>query len=308
MSRCAACSAELPADSLVCRQCHTLVYARQLAQLAASAKVLEEGRKFSEAREEWLRALPLLPADSTQVSWITEHVQKLDAVTRHMPSRAKAKKPAWMELLAPFMIALLSFGVFLSVYWSLFGFLFALGLAVQILIHEMGHYIDVKRRGLPVDLPMFLPGLGAYVRWNALGVSLETRAAVSLAGPLAGGVAAAFCFWMAITTGSDLWRALAGTGAALNLLNLAPAFGSDGDHAFQALTRNQRAVILAASLVLFFFAWGILFLVVLGTAWRLFTNDFPERPSTNTLAYFLAVLVGLAVLAWRVPWRGFGTP
>ena len=69
-----------------------------------------------------------------------------------------------MELLAPFMIAFLSFGVFVSVYWSLFGFLFALGLAVQILIHEMGHYIDVKRRGLPVDLPMFLPGLGAYVR------------------------------------------------------------------------------------------------------------------------------------------------
>lgn len=295
-------------DSLVCRHCHTLVHARQLAQYAARAKVLEEERKFSEAREEWLQALPLLPANSTQSSWVREHVQKLEVVVRYKPARGRANRPAWLALMAPLVIASLSFGAFLSVYWSLYGFVFALGFAVQILIHEMGHYIDVKRRGLPADIPMFLPGLGAYVRWNALGVSLETRAAVSLAGPLAGCLAAAFCAWMWFTTENNIWGALAGSGAALNLLNLTPAFGSDGDHAFQALTRNQRAFLLASSVVLFLFAGGILFLVALGMAWRLFTNDFPEQPSVATVSYFTVVLWALAVLAWQVPWRGFGTP
>jgi Zn-dependent protease len=308
LSRCAGCSAELPTDSLVCRQCHTLVHTRQLAQLSASAKALEKAGNFSEAREEWLRALALLPADSTQSLWITQHVHQLDIVVHRTPAPARKKRPAWLDLIAPLVIASVSFGAFLGVYWSLYGFPFALGFAVQILIHEMGHYIDVKRRGLPADLPMFLPGLGAYVRWKALGVSLETRAAVSLAGPLAGCLAAAFCAWMWFTTGNGLWAALAGSGATLNLLNLSPAFGSDGDHAFQALTRNQRAFILASSVVLFMFAGGILFLVALGTAWRLFTNDFPEQPSVATLAYFTAVLCALAVLAWLVPFRGLGTP
>jgi Zn-dependent protease len=307
LSGCAGCSAELPADSLVCRQCHTLVYARQLAQLAAHAKTLEQASKLSEAKEEWLCAVPLLPKDSTQSLWIRKHVQELEVKVQTSPEFARAKRPAWLELIAPVVIALVSFGMFLSVYWSLYGFVFALGFAIQILIHEMGHYIDVKRRGLPADLPMFLPGLGAYVRWNAMGVSLETRAAVSLAGPLAGCLAAAFCAWMWFTTGNGLWAALAGSGAALNLLNLAPAFGSDGDHAFQALTRNQRAFILAASVALFAVERGILFLVILGTGWRLFTNDFPERPSARTLAYLTAVLFALATLACLVPFRGFGT-
>jgi Zn-dependent protease len=64
---------------------------------------------------------------------------------------------------------------------------------VLILVHELGHFIAVRRRGLSADLPMFIPGFGAYVRWNAAGVTTTTRALVSLAGPLAGAIGAAFC-------------------------------------------------------------------------------------------------------------------
>jgi len=61
---------------------------------------------------------------------------------------------------------------------------------VLILVHELGHLIAVRRRGLAADLPMFIPGFGAYVRWNAAGVTPDTRALVSLAGPLAGALGA----------------------------------------------------------------------------------------------------------------------
>src|SRR5262249_62078351 len=88
---------------------------------------------------------------------------------------------------------ILSLAAFMAVYWQLFGMKFGIGFTVGILIHELGHYTDIRRRGLPVEMPVFLPGLGAYVQWNALGVSKETRAQVSLSGPLAGILPAIVC-------------------------------------------------------------------------------------------------------------------
>lgn len=80
-----------------------------------------------------------------------------------------------------------------AVYWALYGPWFGVGLAVLILVHELGHLIEVRRRGMAADLPMFIPGFGAYVRWNAAGVTPDTRALVSLAGPCAGALAALGC-------------------------------------------------------------------------------------------------------------------
>jgi len=279
--------------------------------------MFEEARDFPRAKDAWLKALPLLPSDSKQSSWIQEHVRKLDATVPDAAPQARSKWPAWIAPAVPILLALskgkalvalfnakflLSFGAFLGVYWSLYGFAFALGFVIQILIHEMGHYIDIKRRGLPADLPLFLPGLGAFVRWSALGVSLETRAAVSLAGPLAGCLAAAFCALMAFRTGDGIWAALAASGAWLNLLNLIPVFGLDGGHAFHALSRNQRGLILASAATLFLLARnGVLLLIALGAIWRMFTKDAPEQPSAFTAGYFAAVLCSLAGLAWLFP-------
>jgi hypothetical protein len=108
---------------------------------------------------------------------------------------------------------LLSLGAFVGVYWSIYGMKFGIGFAAQILAHELGHYIDIKRRGLPADLPVFLPGFGAFVRWQAMGVPLTARAAVSLAGPLAGAIAAAVCMIVWYQTGNGLWAALGRAGA-----------------------------------------------------------------------------------------------
>jgi hypothetical protein len=91
------------------------------------------------------------------------------------------------------------------VYWALWGMKFGIGFAILILIHEMGHFVDVKRRGLPAEMPVFLPGLGAYVKWQALGVTLETRAGVSLAAPLAGWLASATCVAIWWNTGDPFW-------------------------------------------------------------------------------------------------------
>ncbi len=127
---------------------------------------------------------------------------------------------------------------------------FGIGFAVLILVHEMGHFIAIKRRGLPADMPVFLPGLGAYVRWAALGVSTQTRAFVSLAGPMAGCIGAAVCAWLWMETGDALWAGLASLSALLNVLNLIPISVLDGGQAIAALDKTER-IILSAAAVLF---------------------------------------------------------
>jgi len=203
--------------------------------------------------------------------------------------------------------SLLSFVAFFGFYWTIWGAKFGIGFAVLILIHEMGHFIDIKRRGLPADMPMFLPGFGAYVKWNALGVSLETRAAVSLAGPFAGALSAGLCYLLWHQTGYGLWAALARTGAWFNALNLIPLWIFDGSSATNALSKLERAVVLLVSAALGYALGEWVFgLVAAGMGIRLFTRDAPEEQSNATAAYFVAVLTGLALVLWLVPGQGNG--
>ncbi len=162
-----------------------------MEQFAAHARSLEAHGDLQAAREKWLACLPLLPAQSVQAEWIRNHVRELEAGHSQSGHRASSTAPQWAKRLGPLgtiLLALLkfkslfSFVAFFGFYWTIWGAKFGIGFALLILIHEMGHFIDIKRRGLPADMPMFLPGFGAYVKWNALGVSLETRSAVSLGG------------------------------------------------------------------------------------------------------------------------------
>ena len=114
---------------------------------------------------------------------------------------------------------------------------------------------------------------------------------------------------MWLKSGDDLWAALARAGAWLNLLNLIPVWALDGGHACLALTRSQRGLLLAASLVFFLFLGdGMFLLIALGATWRLFTKDLPEQPSLPTAAYLVAVLSALAGLMWILRGHGFGRP
>jgi Zn-dependent protease len=288
-----------------------------MEQLAAHARSLEAHGDFQEAREKWLACLPLLPEQSEQAKWIRNHVRELDAgaspQTGHTVSRSTPQWAKKLGPLGPILLALLkfkslfSFVAFFGFYWTIWGAKFGIGFAVLILIHEMGHFIDIKRRGLPADMPMFLPGFGAYVKWNALGVSLETRSAVSLAGPCAGALAAGVCYLLWHQTGYGLWAALARTGAWFNALNLIPLWIFDGSSATNALSKVERAVLLVVSAALGYAVSEWVFaLVAAGMGIRLFTRDAPEEPSNPITAYFVAVLTGLALVLWLVPGQGNG--
>jgi Zn-dependent protease len=302
---------------VACPRCHALIHGRELDALASEARALELKSDYGGAREAWNRSLTMLPPDSKQAEWIRGRLQALDAAASAPPK----PQNAWARKLGPlgpiaillakskglltavfklkFLFSLFSF---VALYWALFGWRFGVGFAAAILLHELGHYIDIKRRGWPAEMPVFLPGLGAYVRWQAMGVTLPQRAQVSLAGPLAGWIAAAVCVLLYYRTNNPFWSALARTGAVLNVLNLIPVWTLDGGQAAYALARPERMLLLAAALGLWLYSGELIFfLVAAGTAWRLFTKDVPAKSSWSSLAYYSAVLAALAVVLRAVP-------
>jgi Zn-dependent protease/uncharacterized Zn finger protein (UPF0148 family) len=319
---CPNCAHELALGELACPQCHTLIHRAELDALAQEARAFEQQNRNSEARETWNRSLAMLPHDSKQAEWVRDHMRALElAQAAALQAQSKPETPAWARRLGPLapiaivlakskglLLAivklkfLLSFFAFIAIYVGIFGWWFGVGFAVSILIHEMGHYIDIKRRGLPAEMPVFLPGLGAFVQWNALGVTKRQIAQISLAGPLAGLLAALGCLLLYMHTQDPVWAALARTGAVINLLNLIPIWVLDGGQAINALGATERAVLLAAALVLWVYVGsGIFFLVSAGIVWRLFTKDKPVASDWNTCCYFVALMVALGLIVHGIP-------
>jgi Zn-dependent protease len=323
---CPGCGQPLAPSALACPACFALVHGSELNEMARQAQALEAAKRFPEAREVWNSSLALLPPDSKQAQWVKERLRALEVAHAAQPQPEAKPRPAWARRLGPLApIAVLlakskglllaifklkflfSFFAFIWIYAILFGWRFGVGFAVSILIHELGHYIDIKRRGLPADMPVFLPGLGAYVRWRNLGVTKRQIAQISLAGPLAGWITAAACFLIYTQTHHLFWAALARTGCVINLLNLIPIWTLDGGQAANALGMVERAGLLAAVLALWLYTGeGMFFLIALGVCWRLYTKDKPQQSDWASWLYFVAVLAALGLTLHAMPQSLFG--
>ena len=124
------------------------------------------------------------------------------------------------------------FGIFIAVggYALIWGWTFAVGFVGLIAVHELGHYFEARRQGLHPALPVFIPFLGAYVALKNVPFDPWRNALVSLAGPVAGGVASGVVFAVGEAQDSRFLLALAYVGFFLNLINMAPIGFLDGGH------------------------------------------------------------------------------
>jgi Zn-dependent protease len=265
------------------------------------------------AREVWAAALGLLPPGSNEHRAVAREIAKLEE--RINPPN----KPDWKKRLGPLGVAIaflakfktaalvlltkgkvfFSLFAFFAVYWAMFGWWFALGLCGSILVHEMGHYLVVRRFGFHAELPMFIPGFGAYVKWNGANVDPGVRAQISLAGPLFGLISGLVSYGVFLSTGQGVWLAVAHFAGWLNLLNLIPVSIFDGGSAMNALGRQERMAVLGVSLVMFLLLHDFLFLLVgAGTGYRIWKRDFPMQPRQGIGVYFVALVLANGFLSW----------
>jgi Zn-dependent protease len=148
-----------------------------------------------------------------------------------------AKLKALLILLPKLKLLSTSGSMLVSVaaYSLIWGWRFAAGFVLLLLVHELGHVIQLRREGVPASAPFFIPFLGAVVAMRSMPRDAAMEARVGLAGPVLGSLGAAAVAVVAALTGSDLLRALAFTGFFLNLFNLVPVTPLDGGRAMAAM-------------------------------------------------------------------------
>ena len=308
----------------------------QLRSIAQRAAALYSAGDLEGAHAAWGEALALLPAQSPQYESVVRTVRQLDseiAARRGLASRG-AETPragqasSWGKRLGPlgaggallakykwlaflftkgkFLLfgltklkTILSLLAFLGLYWAMFGWWFAVGFVGSIFVHEMGHYVMVRRYGFAAEGPVFLPGFGAYVRWRGANVDPVVRARISLAGPFFGLLAALASLLVYYATGAGVWLAVAHVGAWINLLNLIPVLIFDGQSAMTPLSRQERMAVLGVALaMLVITSEFVLLFIALGIGYRLYQRDFPQQPSQSTAYYFIGLMVLLGFLSW----------
>jgi Zn-dependent protease len=154
--------------------------------------------------------------------------------------------------------------VSVAAYALIWGWRFAAGFVALLFIHEMGHYIQLRREGVKPSGMLFIPFLGAAVGTRSLGGSALAEARVGLAGPILGSLATAALIPLALSSDDDFWRALAFTGFFLNLFNLLPVVPLDGGRAMAAMAPWMWFVGFGV-MVLMLLVWPnpILLLIVL---------------------------------------------
>jgi Zn-dependent protease len=214
---------------------------------------------------------------------------------------AKAKA---LIFLLPKVKLLTTFGsmlVSIAAYGLLFGLPFAAGLVLLLLLHEIGHVIQLRREGIKASAPMFIPFLGAVISAKSMGKDAAAEARVGLAGPVLGTVASLIPLAIWLLTGSDFWRALAYIGFVLNLFNLLPVVPLDGGRAMAALSPAVWLVGLAGLVGLaIFYPSPIIFLILIFggmESWRRWkARATPEGRSYYAIPARTRVLVGSTYL------------
>ena len=123
------------------------------------------------------------------------------------------------------------------IYTMMWGWKFAVGFVLLLLIHECGHLIVAKKFGLKVGAPVFIPFMGAFIALKEAPRNAWMEACVGIGGPMLGSLGAFACNSIGEITEIPIFFALAWFGYFLNLFNLTPVGMLDGGRIVTALSR-----------------------------------------------------------------------
>jgi len=177
----------------------------------------------------------------------------------------------------------LTMAISVFAYAFVFGVWYAVGFVLLILVHELGHYVAARQRGLDVGAPTFIPFVGAWIQLKDLPHDAETE--------VAGTAAAVACYFLARHYDSGLLLALSYAGFFLNLFNLIPVSPLDGGRITAIL--SPRVWLLGVPILAGLFLWRpspMLVLVAILAApqlWRAIKFD-PQAPENQ--AYYSVTL------------------
>ncbi len=111
------------------------------------------------------------------------------------------------------------------------------GFVLIVLIHEIGHAVVIRAKGLRAGMMVFIPFIGGAVTLKDQPRSAYDDAQIGLAGPIAGTFASLIVLQLFKWTNAPMYLAIAAAGFAVNLLNLLPIGMLDGGRISAAVTK-----------------------------------------------------------------------
>ncbi|MFD0872361.1 Zn-dependent proteases [Chlamydia abortus] len=200
-----------------------------------------------------------------------ESVRRLQAVWPFCLT--KLKKGLSYVKMGSFGGAILTMLVSVGAYALIAPLQLAVGMVVMVLIHELGHVVAAKQKGLSTSAPVFIPFIGAMVNLERHPRNAATEAYIALGGPLLGSIGAFASYWIGNRWDSLLLLALAYIGFIINLVNLLPIHPLDGGRIAIAVSRRLVSIGLIAGLVIIvYYQLYILFIF-----WILFALDLARK-------------------------------
>ncbi|GHO42664.1 site-2 protease family protein [Ktedonospora formicarum] len=199
--------------------------------------------------------------------------------------------------------------VTIGAYSIAFGWQFAVGIVALLFIHELGHALVLKLKGMPVGGIVFIPFFGAMTLLQRLPTNAKDDAEISIGGPIAGAISAFVCLAIAQLQPDPrtIWAALAYFGFFINLLNLIPVVPFDGGRILAAVDRRVWIVGFIALLGFQVWEWinGIfsfwLILIIVLAASQFFSGRFkadsPQMKAFYTVPLSTRILVSILYFA-----------
>ena len=123
-------------------------------------------------------------------------------------------------------------GVMIWAYSYRYGWTFATGFVLLILVHELGHGWAAQKLGIRVGAPIFIPFLGAFIALKDKPRNHFEEFFISAGGPLAGVTAALICIFISeyfSHSSKSMLLALGYFTLVMNLFNLTPIGFLDGN-------------------------------------------------------------------------------
>jgi len=159
---------------------------------------------------------------------------------------------------------LLSMLVSLWAYAVFYGWKFAAALVYLIFVHEMGHLIAAKRKGIATSPAIFLPFVGAMISIKEQPRDARTEAYLAYGGPFAGLLSFLPAIPLYTWTGDSFWMLVIQLGALINLFNLIPVSPLDGGRIVSVLSPKVWLVgLLVLGAMLFFHPGPVMFFIFL---------------------------------------------
>jgi Zn-dependent protease len=112
-----------------------------------------------------------------------------------------------------------------------------IGFVGIILIHEIGHALVIRAKGLRAGMLVFIPFVGGAVTLKDQPRSAYDDAQIGLAGPIFGTAASLIVLQVYKWNGEPRYLAIAAAGFAVNLINLLPIGMLDGGRISGAVTK-----------------------------------------------------------------------